>query len=122
MLAVVLVRGLMGVRQDAKDTLFMLHLRRKHNCVIVQDNPTNRGMLNKVKNYVAYGIIDAETLGLLREKRPISSKAKSRSRYAHTLHPPRGGFEREGIKKSYTKGGVLGDRKDKINALIRKML
>jgi len=38
------------------------------------------------------------------------------------LHPPRGGFERMGIKKPYTVGGVLGYRGDKINLLIKKML
>ena len=38
------------------------------------------------------------------------------------LHPPIGGFEREGIKKPYTIGGALGYRKKEINKLIRKMI
>ena len=38
------------------------------------------------------------------------------------LKPPEKGFERKGIKKPYSLGGVLGYRKDKINELIRKML
>ncbi len=37
------------------------------------------------------------------------------------LHPPRGGFERPGIKRSFSVGGVWGNRGPKINALIEKM-
>jgi large subunit ribosomal protein L30 len=39
-----------------------------------------------------------------------------------SLSPPRGGFERGGIKKPYNKGGVLGYRGDEINKLIERML
>jgi len=38
------------------------------------------------------------------------------------LSPPRGGFERKGIKHPFSIGGALGYRKDKINALVGKML
>ena len=38
------------------------------------------------------------------------------------LCPPRGGFERNGTKKPYSMGGVLGYRKDKINELIMRMV
>lgn len=38
------------------------------------------------------------------------------------LNPPRKGFERLGIKKPYSIGGVLGYRGDKINELVEKML
>ena len=38
------------------------------------------------------------------------------------LHPPRGGFERKGIKTPFSLGGVLGYRKEKMNDLVRKML
>lgn len=38
------------------------------------------------------------------------------------LHPPRGGYEKGGIKTPFSMGGVLGYRKDKINELIRKMI
>ena len=37
------------------------------------------------------------------------------------LHPPRKGFERNGIKKSFAEGGALGYRKSAINRLIEKM-
>jgi large subunit ribosomal protein L30 len=38
------------------------------------------------------------------------------------LHPPVKGFERGGIKKVFSLGGVLGYRKDKINDLIQRMI
>ncbi|MBS3111700.1 50S ribosomal protein L30 [Candidatus Woesearchaeota archaeon] len=38
------------------------------------------------------------------------------------LHPPRKGYERGGIKKPFSLGGVLGYRKDTINDLIRRMI
>lgn len=38
------------------------------------------------------------------------------------LNPPRKGFERLGIKKPYSVGGVLGCRGVKINQLIERML
>jgi large subunit ribosomal protein L30 len=36
------------------------------------------------------------------------------------LHPPRKGYE--GIKRSYTVGGALGDRGESINALLQRMM
>lgn len=38
------------------------------------------------------------------------------------LTPPKKGFERKGIKRSYSVGGVSGNRKEKINELILKMI
>ena len=38
------------------------------------------------------------------------------------LKPPLHGFERGGIKKPFSLGGVLGYRKDRINNLIQRML
>jgi large subunit ribosomal protein L30 len=36
------------------------------------------------------------------------------------LHPPRKGYE--GVKRSYTVGGALGDRGEGINPLIQRMI
>jgi len=38
------------------------------------------------------------------------------------LKPPKGGFERGGIKKPFSLGGALGYRKEKINDLIKRMI
>ena len=38
------------------------------------------------------------------------------------LHPPRKGFDRKGIKAPFNLGGALGNRADKINELIGRMI
>ena len=113
--AVLLVRGLINTSAETKDTLKMLNLQNQHQLTIIPKNPQKLGMLKKVKDYITWGEINEETKKLLNEKRKTNKKY-------YTLHPPRGGFERKGIKKPFTKGGVLGYRKDKINELIQKML
>lgn len=60
--AVIRVKGVCKTRSDIKDTLKMLHLTRANHCVIVPDTPTYRGMLQKVKDYITWGEISAETL------------------------------------------------------------
>lgn len=121
LIAVVLIRGIVTVQKPIKDTLFMLKLFRKNSCTVMEDTAINKGMLNKVKDYVAYGELDNETLRLLAEKRKKQSYS-SKSFKSFRLSPPQGGFERKGIKKPFTKGGVLGYRGSKINALIKKMI
>ena len=114
-IAVILVRGLIGVRKDIKDTLRMLNLKIKNSCVIIPKTDAYMGMLKKVKDYVTYGEVDDNTIELLKTKRKWNKKA-------YRLNPPRKGFERKGIKKSYNQGGALGYRGKKINDLIKRMI
>ena len=65
MYAVVQVRGVVNTRQDIKDTLKMLRLHHINHCVLVADTPENLGMIRKVKDYVAYGEVDAVTIETL---------------------------------------------------------
>ncbi|AGK60143.1 LSU ribosomal protein L30P [Archaeoglobus sulfaticallidus PM70-1] len=63
--AVVRLRGRHDIRRSIRDTLKMLRLHKKYHCVIVPENETYIGMLRKVKDYVAYGEITAESLARL---------------------------------------------------------
>lgn len=124
-LAAVLIRGRIGLKQPVKDTLDMLKLFRKNYCVVVKDTPAFRGMLTKVKDFITYGEIDDETYKLLKEKRSEKTKdkkGKEMTKPFFRLHPPRGGFERKGIKKTFKIGGALGNRGSKINDLIKRMV
>ena len=47
----------------------MLHMHRVNHCVVVKEDPHYRGMIQKIKDYVAWGTIDDDTLALLLEKR-----------------------------------------------------
>lgn len=69
MFAVIRLRGQAGVPKKIKDTLSMLRLHKRYHCVIIPDNDSYRGMLQVVKDYVAYGEIDAETLALILRRR-----------------------------------------------------
>lgn len=115
-IAVILIRGLVGVRVDIKDALFSLNLRKKHACAIIEDTPTNRGILKKVQDYTTFGVVSDEVLKELKSKRTPNKKD------VYFLAPPVGGFERKGIKKSFIVGGALGDRKEDINVLLKKMM
>lgn len=69
MLAVVRIRGTVGVRREFEDTMKILRLKSPNNCVVVPDTPTYRGMVNKVKDYVTFGELDFETFLATMEKR-----------------------------------------------------
>ena len=55
MLAVVRIRGIRKVRPKIRDTLMMLNLNKPNNCVVVPETPQYLGMINVVRDYVAFG-------------------------------------------------------------------
>jgi large subunit ribosomal protein L30 len=69
MFAVIRIRSSIGLRRDIEDTLKMLRLNAANNCVLVPDTESYRGMLEKVRDVVAYGIIDFDTLLTMIKKR-----------------------------------------------------
>lgn len=119
-LAAIQIRGIRGMRQDVKDTLFMLRLRKKNACVILPDTPVFRGMLSKAKDFITYGTIDDSFAAEL-EKSKLKQLAHDDLK-VFFLHPPRGGFERKGIKVPFQSGGALGDRGGKVDEVIKKMM
>ena len=66
---VIRIAGQIGIDERIKETLDRLRIRKKFACVAIRDSPENMGMIEKVRNFVAYGDIDKETLALLIEKR-----------------------------------------------------
>ena len=134
-LAIIRIRGITGIEKSIKDTLNMLCLYHNNYCVVVSDKLL--GMIKKVKDYVTWGEINDETYKLLVEKRGEEFKGRETDRKKKInykkfiivnnkkykkyfrLSPPRGGFERKGIKVPFTKSGALGYRKEKINDLIK---
>src|SRR3989338_4852362 len=64
-IAVILVRGLARIITPIKDTLIMLRLTRKNFCVVLDNTPSNRGMISKVKDFVAWGEISPDVLDKL---------------------------------------------------------
>jgi len=68
-LAVVRVRGDVGARQGVRDTLRMLGLTRVNHCVLIDDNPTYKGMLQRAKDMITWGEVSKDTLEALLRKR-----------------------------------------------------
>ena len=139
-IAVIRVRGPVNLRKDVKDTLKLLRLYRKNFCIVVEGNPSFIGMVNKVKDYVTFGEIDDSTYKDLVGKRSEEFKgreedSKGKIKYNgfivvdgkkikpfFRLSPPKGGFGRKGIKVSFKAHGALGNRGEKINDLLKRMI
>ncbi len=68
-LAVVRVRGKVGVAREVEDTLRMLRLTRVNHCVLIDDRPTYRGMLQKAKDYITWGEVTQEEVALILRNR-----------------------------------------------------
>jgi len=140
--AIIRISGMVKVKSEIVGTLDRLRLKRKYSCILVDVSKKDiKGMLEKVKYYVAYGPISKEILikllkdrakntegnkkeikidfeevasGLMSGKKLSDFKLKPFFR----LHPPRKGIK---SKLQYPKG-VLGNNKQDINKLIERML
>ena len=133
MIAVIRISGCVGVRREIVETLNRLRLRRKYSCIVFEQTKEKMGMVKKVKDFVAYGEINNETLQELIKKRgkkseqvqksSTSTQSVERGKKSKTffrLHPPRGGIDSKkhfGVRK-----GVLGNNREEINKLIKRML
>jgi large subunit ribosomal protein L30 len=139
LIVVVRISGMVKVKSEIENTLHRLRLRRKYSCIFLKDTKEMRGMLEKVKYYVAYGTINESTLTkLIKERAKIVGDKKPKEdekeiakqlqngkslselklKPFFRLHPPRKGIK---SKLQYPKG-VLGNNKEDINKLIEKML
>jgi large subunit ribosomal protein L30 len=86
--AVVKMRGIVKMRPGVRRTLELLNLDRTNHCVLVEDNAHYNGMLRKVKDYVAWGTVDAETLSLLLKKRGMLNGRKRLTSEHVKYHTP----------------------------------
>lgn len=129
------------MKTEIEETLFRTRLRRKYSCVILKETPELSGVLKKIRNVVAYGKINEETLvALLKARGKVledsQAKLKDPEKLAKEimagknleelkikpffrLHPPRGGLKNS---KLHYPRGTLGDHKEDINKQIMKML
>lgn len=136
---VIRIEGMVKVNKDIAETLERLRLKRKYSAVLIDvENKSVKGMLEKVKNAVAFGNIGKKTLiKLIEERGQIVNKNKKIDpekvadellkgkllsdfgfKPFFRLHPPRKGIK---SKLQYPKG-VLGNNKNDINKLIERML
>ncbi len=138
MLAVIRIRGSVGVPANVNDTLKMLRLNRVNHCVIVPKTPDFEGMLRKAGNYITWGEIEPkllEALILKRGRNPgnrriekkdvkvlarkIEEKQELKMKPVFRLSPPSRGFK--SIRRVFPRGD-LGCRGEKINELLERMI
>jgi large subunit ribosomal protein L30 len=128
-LAVVRVRGLVNLRHDVKKTFEYLNLQNKNWCIILEDTPTLKGMVTKVKDYVTFGEVTDDVISEIVTKRgkettdenAFEFKGKKYQKFFR-LNSPTKGYGRKGVKIPFSTGGALGYRGDKINDLIKRMI
>jgi large subunit ribosomal protein L30 len=151
MIAAIRVRGTTGVRGEVADTMKMLRLNRINHAVILDENPSYKGMLQKSKDYITWGEINEETLTKVITKRgrlPGGEKVTEEFLKENTSHKniedvAKAVFKGEkleemgikpvfrlhpprkgfkNVKKAYNEDGTLGYRGEDIENLIGKML
>ena len=68
-LAVIRLRGNVGVSREREYAFKLMHLTRKNHAVLIEDTASNKGAIRKVKDYSTWGEITLDTLHQLLEKR-----------------------------------------------------
>ena len=66
---VIRVRSDRGVKPKIRHTMSMLNLTKVNHAVLVPDTPAYAGMLQKAKDYVTWGEVDAATISALISQR-----------------------------------------------------
>ncbi len=69
--AVIKMRGIVKSKPDVYRTLHLLNLERTNHCSLIEENVHYKGMLQKVRDYVAWGPVNAETLSILLHSRGL---------------------------------------------------
>jgi len=67
--AIIRLRSGIGVREEIRRTMRMLRLTRTNHCSVIPETKEYKGMLQKAKDYITWGEIDADTLAELIRQR-----------------------------------------------------
>ncbi len=133
LIAVLRVRGRIGVRRTIKETLERMNVPRVNSLALLFGNESNMGMIKKCSDFVTYGAISEEMLNKIMEKKGIktskedisalmegSKKPKDLVHLPIRLKPPRHGHR--SIKRGFSSGGAMGYRGDAVNELLKRMV
>ena len=142
MIIAVRIRGSVGVRHDIADTMMLMRLTRKMHAIILPEDPSTKGMIKKVKDLITWGPLSDDMLEALLKKRGRKSQDRKLTpdevkaamseikagkkmidagiKPVFRLPPPSGGFKNS-IKQHWPRG-ELGNRGEKINDLLKRMI
>jgi large subunit ribosomal protein L30 len=141
MIAIIRLRGSIGVNRSIGFALDLLRLKRVNHCVVLKDSNELQGTLKKVRDYSTFGEVSEEVLKELITKRGRKDGGKRLEsndvakmlkllgepkklveaglKPVFRLKPPRKGMK---SKKKHFPQGDLGDRGKSINDLLERMI
>lgn len=67
--AAIRVRATINVKPDIKKTMQLLNLTRVNHCVLLEDKPSIKGMLQVAKDYITWGEVEKDALTKLMTSR-----------------------------------------------------
>lgn len=76
LLLVVAIRGMVNIPAPTKRTLQQLHLSSRYRATLIPADPVHRGMLERVKDHVAWSSVDAPLVEALLAKRGQVSRTR----------------------------------------------
>ena len=136
---VIRVLGQADVNYNIQHTMHLLGLNRVNHATVVPVNDAYKGMLQVVKDYCTFGLIDEETLAAMIKARgkvvgdaPVTDEyVKEHTEFATVDDLAKaivaGEYKIKDVegmkpKHAFAEGGALGNRKEKINDLVMRML
>ncbi|UYP47262.1 50S ribosomal protein L30 [Candidatus Lokiarchaeum ossiferum] len=73
---VIRIRGAHGMNRKILNTLHLMNLYSVNSCTLLRTDASTRGMLQKAKDYIAYGTVSEESLKKLLAKRALLRGSK----------------------------------------------
>jgi large subunit ribosomal protein L30 len=152
LLAVIRLRGRVAISYKINDALKLMHLHKRNHATLITDVHSNRGTLQKIKDYATWGEVNREGLDMLLRKRgrvdgnikltdeyvKKNLRYKSISELGKAINSLKLNIKNSGLKPVFRlhppKGGFnkpikkaypkgqLGYRGEAINDLIKKMV
>ncbi|PIN90172.1 50S ribosomal protein L30 [Candidatus Pacearchaeota archaeon CG10_big_fil_rev_8_21_14_0_10_32_14] len=138
------IKGEVGVDRDIEETMCRLKLKKKFVGVILnKETNVQMGMVQKIRNCVAYGEVSDELLEkiiasrgraldtskkMAEPKKVVEGLKQGKSledfnvKPFFRMHPPRGGFRGPASTKTHYPKGTLGDHGKELNKLVERML
>ncbi|MBR9678689.1 MAG: 50S ribosomal protein L30 [Nanoarchaeota archaeon] len=141
MIAIIRLRGCIGVNRRIAFALDLLRLKRVNHCVIIKESKELSGTLKRIRDYTTFGEVSDDVLKKMVEKRGrkvggnrLDSKdvtkmmkllgdnkklVEANFKPVFRLKPPTKGMK---SKKKHFPQGDLGDRGKSINDLLERMI
>jgi len=86
--AAIRIRGIINIKPDIKKTLQLLNLTRVNHCVLLEEKPNIKGMLQVAKDYITWGEIDQEILTkLIQNRGKVEGDKKISEEYLKSATP-----------------------------------